>query len=659
MITPTSGSSGQPEIQPLDGKSAPVNSDDSAHDDHNKPCRQEQGRAPPERPRIHTNMKEAVDRSTGESLQELGTIPNSPGETRQVGVRQEDNLPDNTMDLSATGPEAPPRPNDDAMKQERRHSKGYAKSAKASRNTHSQILLVGDGNVPRVARALQRQLGPKQNLQTCWTQHATVKCAQELLHQCIGEPQGEAGRCRRLVVLLVGATDAIRGTRPEDVVQVIRDSVALYAERLVICSVPEVTTRGKVTLARAITLNAQLRKMCSILRAIDVLGQQQAVGRRMAGPGQRPLCRRHSLPSGDPIGNDCKQFFRETRRSSETRQKGPEEKTGKRHRYHWPRESGRVDTYCLRRLRTGERRSSSSAPDAAPHASPASTTRHHQTPTGADGPPENRALGQSVPCGATIPGDAIKRRDTTSCPAPAAPALEGQHTASIPNPTDGSTAYWTRPGSNDSRHGPALHEATTSPMTFLPCRAGHEQESFRSGEYGRHCGPEDIRPCRSKCHRRRAKWQCFRLGFLNMHGARREQQWGELYNALRGRVLVICSGRDPRARSGRATNSARLALDGSEHIWSESQRGRGRCVMAPRPPLATFGWGMQRPLADNELIVIGDFNEHLSELDGHLDANGKLHAPAVGRRLRPRHHEPRATVEGTVPMVCSRQRHQY
>ncbi|KAH8022328.1 hypothetical protein HPB51_023381 [Rhipicephalus microplus] len=69
-------------------------------------------------------MKEAVDRSTGESLQELGTIPNSPGETRQVGVRQEDNLPDNTMDLSATGPEAPPRPNDDAMKQERRHSKG-------------------------------------------------------------------------------------------------------------------------------------------------------------------------------------------------------------------------------------------------------------------------------------------------------------------------------------------------------------------------------------------------------------------------------------------------------------------------------------------------------------------------------------------------------
>ncbi|KAH8022341.1 hypothetical protein HPB51_023394 [Rhipicephalus microplus] len=214
-------------------------------------------------------MKEVVDRSRGELLQELGTTPNSPGETRQVGVRQEDNLqaPDNTMDLSAMGKEAPPRPNDVAMKQERRHSKGYAKSAQASRNTHSQILLVGDGNVPRVARALQRQLGPKQNLQTCWTQHATVKRAQKLLHQYIGEPRGEAGRCHRLVVLLVGATDAIRGTRPEDVVEVIRDSVTLYAERLVTCSVPEVTTRGKDTLARAITLNAQLRKMCSILRA--------------------------------------------------------------------------------------------------------------------------------------------------------------------------------------------------------------------------------------------------------------------------------------------------------------------------------------------------------------------------------------------------------
>ncbi|KAL3217641.1 hypothetical protein MRX96_032270 [Rhipicephalus microplus] len=111
MRTPTSGSSGQPETQPLDGKSAPVNSDDSAHDDHNEPCRQEQGRAPPERPRIHTNMKEVVDRSTGESLQELGTAPNTPGETRQVGVRQENNLPalDNTMDLSATGPGGAPK----------------------------------------------------------------------------------------------------------------------------------------------------------------------------------------------------------------------------------------------------------------------------------------------------------------------------------------------------------------------------------------------------------------------------------------------------------------------------------------------------------------------------------------------------------------------
>ncbi|KAH8034793.1 hypothetical protein HPB51_002207 [Rhipicephalus microplus] len=32
----------------------------------------------------------------------------------------------------------------------------------------------------------------------------------------------------------------------------------------------------------------------------------------------------------------------------------------------------------------------------------------------------------------------------------------------------------------------------------------------------------------------------------------------------------------------------------------------------------------RRLQADNELIVIGDFNGHLSELDGHLDANGKL-----------------------------------
>lgn len=267
--TPVSSPSGKPETQPLDGKSTPVDSDNPAQDDHSEPCGQEQDRVLSERPRIHTIVTEVGEKSQGAPLQELGTVPNSPGETEQVNVRQDDSLPapDNMIDLSATVLEAPPMSNANATKQERRHSEEYTKSTQPSRDTQSQILLVGDGNVPRVAKALLRQLGPKQSVQTCWTQHATVKRAQKLLHQYIGESKGEPCRYRRLVVLLVGAADAIRGTRPEDIVQVIRDSVAPYAERLVICSAPEVTTRGKVTLAQTITLNAQLRKMCPTLKA--------------------------------------------------------------------------------------------------------------------------------------------------------------------------------------------------------------------------------------------------------------------------------------------------------------------------------------------------------------------------------------------------------
>ncbi|KAH6925709.1 hypothetical protein HPB50_008694 [Hyalomma asiaticum] len=174
-----------------------------------------------DRPRIHTNVKEVGDKSEGAPLQELGTIPNSPGEPQQVN--------------------APPMSNDNARKQEHRHSEEYTKSTQAPRDTQSQIFLMGDGNVPRLAKALLRQLGPRQSVQTCWTQHATVKRAQKLLHKYIGETK-EPCRYRRLVVLLVGAADAVRGTRPEDIIQVIRDSMAPYAERLAICSAPEVTT---------------------------------------------------------------------------------------------------------------------------------------------------------------------------------------------------------------------------------------------------------------------------------------------------------------------------------------------------------------------------------------------------------------------------------
>ncbi|KAH6920373.1 hypothetical protein HPB50_028640 [Hyalomma asiaticum] len=69
-------------------------------------------------------VKEVGEKSQGAPLQELGTIPNSPGEPQQVNVRQEDSLPapDNMIHLSAMVLEVPPMSNDNATKQERRHS---------------------------------------------------------------------------------------------------------------------------------------------------------------------------------------------------------------------------------------------------------------------------------------------------------------------------------------------------------------------------------------------------------------------------------------------------------------------------------------------------------------------------------------------------------
>lgn len=84
-----------------------------------------------------------------------------------------------------------------------------------------------------------------------------------------------------LVVLHEGMHDVLRGAQPGDIAQTIRETVAPYAKRLMICSIPEVETRGKAMRARAMLLNTELGKLCRTLKAtfVDLSGMLAGEGR--------------------------------------------------------------------------------------------------------------------------------------------------------------------------------------------------------------------------------------------------------------------------------------------------------------------------------------------------------------------------------------------
>ncbi|KAH7964512.1 hypothetical protein HPB51_027250 [Rhipicephalus microplus] len=122
-----------------------------------------------------------------------------------------------------------------------------------------------------------------------------------------------------------------------------------------------------------------------------------------------------------------------------------------------------------------------------------------------------------------------------------------------------------------------------------------------------------------------------------MHGARREQKSGELYNALRDEEFSLYAVAETPLRdleeppiqldwhwTGQNKSGQSRKGGGVGVFWRHDlhwQRLDGEC----RDHMCVTGNVLAvNTAADNELIVIGDFNGHTSELDWHLDANGKL-----------------------------------
>ncbi|KAG0413880.1 hypothetical protein HPB47_008964 [Ixodes persulcatus] len=126
-----------------------------------------------------------------------------------------------------------------------------------------EIIIAGDGNVARIARALIEEIRAPQSLEYVMNRTATTQVVHELLETY----EEEARSLTRLYTLHVGVNDILRGEQTDAIVERLRMKWTNRKASLAICSVPESVRRGKRIHAATMLLNARLKQLCRSIKA--------------------------------------------------------------------------------------------------------------------------------------------------------------------------------------------------------------------------------------------------------------------------------------------------------------------------------------------------------------------------------------------------------
>ncbi|KAH8028542.1 hypothetical protein HPB51_017668 [Rhipicephalus microplus] len=222
----------------------------------------------------------------------------------------------------SNGAEANGRPHTNTQKTERQEKR------KAPPGSAPEVLVIGDGNAPRIAGALRRIWDNTGIVKQRSERKATADRLQHLLRRhSEGESHG-AG----LVVLHAAIQDVLNGSQPGDIVQAIRESVVPFTQKLVICSAAEVATRGKAMRAKAMLLNTELRKLRGVLNVTFVnLSDTLAGEKRLAQDGIHYLSAT-TRQVATQLAQVIRPFFRTTEASKEQRQVQPHTSAEVRHK---------------------------------------------------------------------------------------------------------------------------------------------------------------------------------------------------------------------------------------------------------------------------------------------------------------------------------------
>ncbi|KAH7956866.1 hypothetical protein HPB52_013023 [Rhipicephalus sanguineus] len=200
--------------------------------------------------------------------------------------------------------------------------------------------------------------------------------------------------------------------------------------------------------------------------------------------------------------------------------------------------------------------------------------------------------------------------------------------------------------------------------TGMEVDCGQSGERKAQGQQTR-CLPQGRR--RRRGPRKKASSQAEKVGFLNMQGGRTEQKWGELVKIMHEEHFALMAVAETHLRDQEVPPSdtgfawegcnrqngerrggglgcmwrlpqqwTRIKAECSEHMWLSGNIAGRRIALA-----VVYLWTgaqMQKNTEicqclrgdvedvrrEAEIIIMGDFNAHLEDLDGRTDANGRL-----------------------------------
>lgn len=126
-----------------------------------------------------------------------------------------------------------------------------------ARSARREVLIVGDANVGKMATAILEAMDSPGAVGLLYGRKATTAQA----FKYIASYERRAKSIPRRYVVHVGLVDVLRRT-PDEIVHSLNASSANGVDDIVVCSIPEVATKGEEVRAAILLANARIRKWC-------------------------------------------------------------------------------------------------------------------------------------------------------------------------------------------------------------------------------------------------------------------------------------------------------------------------------------------------------------------------------------------------------------
>ncbi|KAH6945790.1 hypothetical protein HPB50_009948 [Hyalomma asiaticum] len=404
----------------------------------------------------------------------------------------------------------------------------------------------------------------------------------------------QMGQERRLVLFHAGVSDANRNVQTEEPLTSIHEEMARHRPGFFMCSVPEISIKGKEVQARAVLLNTTLKKLCAnagvkFVNLSKTLEEEGSLARDgihfRAETGRRVA---------DKLAEHMRPFFRarvEAERARWQAQRPAETHAGER---------GGCPLLATYWVGKG------SAP-------PICKPSNSGTPLEQSGCVE--LLGKQLNETASAPEDSrradaqngLQQPATTSCFSAVSTELS---TISAPQPK-----YQHRPFPHCGKLGSPTSDSANFSLAPVKC-------------------------ARKVCPRpRRKKQNVFRVACLNLNGALTETHLRDLEEPPTHKDWCwVGNNRSGSNRKGggvgflwrRDTQWQGVGRNCMDHMWLTGDI-MGTSVAVCVIYMAVSGTRLEANEAliecvasDREILILGDFNGHISELDGYTDPNGNL-----------------------------------